>query len=312
MFTNPYEGIETMTWHKANLHTHCGTGKGTPGRHDLKEVIGLYSECGYSVLSVTNCDMHTEIKQYEKEFDMTLIDGYEYCQSKELLVLNTKNVVFGNHQKVIDSAIRDGGITFVCHPNRAVPTGNDMTSDGKYNLKRCWSPLEIDCLTGIAGIEILNGKAFRIGGSGLATDVWDYFLTHGKLMWGIGTDDFHRWEDLSRAFTVIYSPTRSTKDIMNALKRGRFYVSNGLLIKDVSFKDNVIRLSAKEEVPTFGDRCRFTVFGEHGRVLLTKFGDELSYELSGTEKYVRIQVTSEYGSMLWTQPFYDKSVFQLP
>ena len=47
-------------------------------------------------------------------------------------------------------------------------------------------------------------------------------------------------------------------------------------------------------------------------MLLTKFGEELRYELNGKEKYVRIQVTSEYGSMLWTQPFYDKSVFQLP
>ena len=176
---------------------------------------------------------------------------------------------------------------------------------------KCWSPAEIDRLSGFTGIEILNGKAFRIGGSGLATDVWDYFLTHGKLIWGIGTDDFHRWEDLSRAFTVIYAPTRSKKDIINALKRGRFYVSNGLLIKNVSFENNTIKLSAEEEVPTFCNGYRFTVVGEHGRVLLTKFGNELVYEVSGKEKYVRVQVTSEYGSMLWTQPFYNKSVFQL-
>ncbi|MDP4119054.1 MAG: hypothetical protein Q8873_07690 [Bacillota bacterium] len=311
MYTNPYEGIETMQWYKANLHTHCGTGKGTPGRHELKDVIGLYRECGYSVLAVTNRDMFTDAGQYEEEFDMTLIDGYEYCQGKEMLILNTKNVIYGNNQQVIDSAIRDGGVSFICHPNRAIPTGEDMDENGEYILKKCWSPAEIDRLSGFTGIEILNGKAFRIGGSGLAIDVWDYFLTHGKLIWGIGTDDFHRWEDLSRAFTVIYAPSRSKKDIINAIKRGRFYVSNGLLIKDVNFENNVLKISAKEEVPTFSNGCRFTVVGEHGRVLLTRFGDELVYEVNDKEKYIRVQITSEYGSMLWTQPFYRKSVFQL-
>lgn len=311
MYTNPYEGIETMVWYKANLHTHCGTGKGTPGRHDLKEVIGLYHECGYNILAVTNSDLFTDASMYEEEFDMTLLDGYEYCRGKEMLAVGSRNVICGNNQQVIDSVIRDGGVSFICHPNRAIPTGDDMKEGGGYNLKKCWSVHEIDRLSGFTGIEILNGKAFRIGGSGLATDVWDYFLTKGKLIWGIGTDDFHRWEDLSRAFTVIYAPTRSKKDILNAIKRGRFYVSNGLLIKEVSFENNVLKLSAEEEVPTFSNGYRFTVVGENGRVLLTRFGNELSYELSGKEKYVRVQVTSEYGSMLWTQPFYNKSVFQL-
>ena len=84
-----------------------------------------------------------------------------------------------------------------------------------------------------------------------------------------------------------------------------------MLIKEVSFENNVLKLSAEEEVPTFSNGYRFTVVGENGRVLLTRFGNELNYELSGKEKYVRVQVTSEYGSMLWTQPFYNKSVFQL-
>ena len=300
-----------MQWYKANLHTHCGTGKGTPGRHDLKEVIGLYRECGYNILAITNSDLYTDASMYEEEFDMTIFDGYEYCKDKEILVVNSKNVVYGKHQQVIDSAIRDGGVSFICHPNRAIPTGNDLKENGEYNLKKCWSPIEIDRLGGYTGIEILNGKAFRIGGSGLATDVWDYFLSRGKLIWGIGTDDFHRWEDLSRAFTVIYSPSKSKKDIINAIKRGRFYVSNGLLIRNISFEDNTIKLSVKEEVPTFSNGYRFTVVGENGRVLLTKFGDELKFEISGKEKYVRVQVTSEYGSMLWTQPFYKKSLFEL-
>ncbi len=311
MYTNPYEGIDTMEWYKANLHTHCGTGKGTPGRHDLKEVIGLYRECGYNILAITNADMYLDASMYEDEFDMTIFDGYEYCRDKELLVIGSKNIVCGNHQQVIDSVIRDGGVSFICHPNRAIPTGDDLNLGGGYNLKKCWSPLEIDRLSGYTGIEILNGKAFRIGGSGLATDVWDYFLSHGKLVWGIGTDDFHRWEDLSRAFTVIYAKTKNKKDILNAIKRGRFYVSNGLLIKNISFKDGVLRISAEEEVPTFSDSYRYTVVGEQGRVLLTRFGTELEYEVSGKDKYIRVQITSDYGSMLWTQPFYKRDEFQL-
>ncbi len=311
MYTNPYEGIEKMVWYKANFHTHCGTGKGTPGRHDLKEVIGLYHECGYNILAITNSDFFTDASEYEEEFDMTILPGYEYCRSKELLVVGSKNVVAGTHQQVIDSAIRDGGVTFVCHPNRAIPTGDDLKPEGGYNLKKCWSPIEIDRLSGITGLEILNGKVFRIGGSGLATDVWDYFLSHGKLLWGIGTDDFHRWEDLSRAFTVIYAPTKSKKDILNSIKRGRFYVSNGLLIKNISFKDNVLKISAEEEVPTFSNSHRFTVVGEHGRVLLTRFCDELEYVFGEKEKYIRIHITSEYGSMLWTQPFYKRDEFEL-
>ena len=73
MYTNPYEGIEKMLWYKANLHTHCGTGKGTPGRHDLKEVIGLYRECGYNILAVTNSDLFTDTSAYEEEFDINEI-----------------------------------------------------------------------------------------------------------------------------------------------------------------------------------------------------------------------------------------------
>jgi len=52
-------------------------------------------------------------------------------------------------------------------------------------------------LKGYTGIEIFDSVIYRLNGSGLATDAWDFLLSQGKLVWKFGDDDFHRWYDLA-------------------------------------------------------------------------------------------------------------------
>lgn len=296
MYINPYSDLINSEgqWLKSNFHTHAGTGPGTCGVYSLEDVISAYRDAKYNVLTISNHDLYTDTEKLASESgeEMVMINGFEYSQGKHMLCIGGTDIIFDEHQKTIDECKRQGGFVILCHPN--------------WQYKEYWSRNEIDTISGYTGIEIYNGVIFRLSGTGLATDTWDYLLSQGKLVWGFGNDDFHRWHDLARTNTMIFAKSRDRASILKSIHSGCFYVSTGLRLKSFNLTDEVIRISVSAN--SYVSKYRFTFTGKNGDVLSDSYGEYGEYKVSD-EPYVRVKVMSEHGAALWTQPVYREDLF---
>lgn len=299
MYINPYDTSFNVkgVWLKSNFHTHAGTGRDTCGAYEIDDVVTLYKEAGYSVLTISNHDIFSDVSYYQMKNGITILNGYEYSQDPHMLCIGVSDVVTGTHQEAIDECLKQGGFAILCHPN--------------WQRKEYWPWEAVDALHGYTGIEIYNGVIFRLDGTGLATDTWDYLLSQGKLAWGFGSDDFHRWYDLARAWNVIYSQSNKHEHVKASVRSGSFYVSTGLILTEFAFNGGKIKITAVAK-DTYIKEYKYIFIGKNGQVLDEQYGEHGEYQLKGNEPYVRVQIISEHGAMLWTQPVYKNELFQRP
>jgi hypothetical protein len=91
----------------------------------------------------------------------------------------------------------------------------------------------------------------------------------------------------------------SQSAIISALRRGDFYASTGITLRDLQVSDTLYRL----EITPAGDRRYLTEFiGRNGRVLASSTTLRPSYRIQGNEGYVRTRISDSSGRMAWTQP----------
>ena len=299
MYINPYCKVNDKKgqWLKGNFHTHAGTGPDTCGAYEIDEVISLYKEAGYGVLSISNHDLLTDVGEYQQRYGMILLNAFEYSTDPHMLCIHVNHMKKEAHQEAILNCKQQGGFAVLCHPN--------------WQRKEYWPWKDIDMLFGYCGIEIYNGLISRLSGSGLATDTWDYLLSQGKLVWGFGNDDFHRWYDLANAWTTLYCEGDAHEDVIQSINEGSFYASSGLILREFCFEDNTISISAAAKDAYVKDYC-YIFIRKDGEVLSRQQGESGQYHLKGHELYVRMQVISEHGAMLWTQPIYREELFRKP
>ncbi len=298
MYTNPYSICsQEGKWYRANFHTHAGTGKGTCGAYEIEDVISVYREAGYEVLTISNHDFFSDVSEYQEKYDIILFNGIEYSPKQHMLLIDVQGLIKGDHQEVIDETRRQGGFVVLNHPN--------------WIIKEYWPWKLIDSLTGYTGIEIYNSVIFRLNGTGLATDTWDYLLSQGKIVWGFANDDFHRWFDMAKSWNMIYAPEKSAPVVKESILNGSFYASTGLILRNISFDGERLKLTASSK-DTYVKDYEYIFIGKDGKVLHENRGEHGSYRFTGDELYVRVQVKSEHGAMLWTQPIYKTEAFRKP
>jgi hypothetical protein len=145
--------------------------------------------------------------------------------------------------------------------------------------------------------------------------LWDAALSKGARLFGTATDDAHdyfgdereaaRWPMAytgDRGFVMVRAE-RSARSIREALLRGDFYASTGLLFErvDLAKEGAVIEVAGGEVVS-------FEAIGEGGRALLAEQGQSLRFEPRALgSAYVRVRATDREGRRAWTQPvFLDK------
>ena len=69
---------------------------------------------------------------------------------------------------------------------------------------------------------------------------WDvvnaYRAAHDQpLLLGMGSDDRHGYDSDAKAWSVVRAANLSVKDLLQAIRRGDFYASNGLDFQDIQF-----------------------------------------------------------------------------
>lgn len=294
MYTNPYQNLKDGTWCKANFHTHAGTGPGTCGSNPVSAVVDLYRTSGYDMLCISNHDIYTDTAQLTDD-KILMIPGVEYSQDEHMLTIGVNESLHEkDHQTAINLTNDMCGFTILCHPN--------------WQEKEYWSWEKLKKLTGYIGLEIINMLIYRLSGSGLATDTWDYLLSHGRLVYGFGNDDFHLYADVARSFSLIYCTERSYDSMKQAVENGAVCASTGLYPVYLRVENNIIKVKAAFLKKTYIDTYTYRFVTENGKVLSVKNGSSAEYQISG-EKYVRVEVLAENGAMLFFQPIYKTEAF---
>ncbi len=294
MFVNPYQDCFDKKPLKCTFHTHAGTGPGTCGAYEIDDVLAVYKELGFDCMCLSNHNLYTDPAEYEKKHGILLFPGYEYTKWEHMVCLGTDKVLVPHpetyapledpvtpYQAAIDGCNADGGFPIVCHPNWPV----------EWAISREF----LDSVRRFRAIEAHNGSC--------GSNAWDHVLSGGRLIWGVGSDDFHRWWNLARSWNVVYAD-RDKPSIMAALKAGAFYASTGLVLQGLTLDSD--KISVEVINPNdYRDEFNFKFFGADGRLLKEVNEETATYRLKGGEKYVRVEVMNNAGRKLYTQPVYD-------
>jgi hypothetical protein len=280
---SPYFDGPGAVWLKGNLHTHSTR---SDGALPPQETIEKYRALSYDFLMLSDHDTLGEPEKLDGN-GMLLIRGNEISAGGPHLlhVGATKRIEpCENRQQVIDAVNADGGLAILCHPNWQEHF-NHYTYEKLVELKN------------YAGIEILNGTCLRMAGEARATDKWDRILGTGRIIWGYGNDDMHREYEQGLAWTVVRAKERSVPAVIEALKAGSCYVSNGVEIQQIRCTGSVLHVFA----PT---AQAMAVFGDYGARLHYQLGNEIYFDVAELRSsYVRVECYGVGDQMAWTQPF---------
>ncbi len=277
-----YDGPDAL-WLRGNLHTHTTR---SDGSLPPQETVDRYKAAGYDFLMLSDHDTLGPPAGLDAG-GMLLIPGNEISAGgSHMLHVGAKSRIepCADRQQVIDAINAEGGLAILCHPNW----------QSHYNHYTYEQLIDLD---NYAGIEILNGTCMRLQGEARATDKWDRLLAAGRKVWGYGTDDRHKEWELALAWTVVRAKGRSVESVVDALKAGSCYVSNGVAIEQIRCTGSTLHVYA----PTAQGMA---VFGECGARLHYQLGNEIYFDVAEVPAgYVRVECYGRANEMAWTQPF---------
>ena len=218
-------------------------------------------------------------------------------------------------EQLIADLVREGVFVILCHPNANVHTRGWKGSGYTYdeldriigNPQKGYKPFPVQPY----GMEVGNQNydLYPRGNFRNAEAKWDYVLTRGYRYWGTASDDSHNEPRLA-GWCSVYLDELTLPELMNNLKKGNFYASQGPEFKKIACDNKQFAIETYKP-------CRIEFIGANGQVL--KAGrnvTKLAYTFSGFEKYVRVRISRHCPEVLptysglpsmrsaWTQPVF--------
>ncbi|MEO8423659.1 MAG: CehA/McbA family metallohydrolase [Actinomycetota bacterium] len=225
-------------WLKAALHTHTSD---SDGELRPAAVAAHYEWAGFDVLAITDHWTLTSVPSTERLLVITgaelAVDPLGKGRYTEILAIGIDalpedpggdrayweridNYDFRTFPDLTTAAAfitGQGGAAFVAHPY--------------------WSGLTPEVILdaeGLTGLELFNASAERENGRGNSSYIWDLALEAGLPLSAIATDDSHYpLFDIGDAWTMVRAADRSRDAVLDALRDGRSYASNGPVLHDV-------------------------------------------------------------------------------
>ena len=324
----------TLRWYRGNTHAHtvrCGHADSEP-----EAVARWYLDRGYHFLCLSEhnefIDPATVKLPEGRRRDFILIPGQEITGSQvHMTGLNLDrlvgHLVRGPNGRVIqaytDFTRQAGGAPIINHPNfRWALKVSDIRPVRNCFLFELWN-----------GHPDVNnqGDARRMS----TEQMWDALLTDGMVIYGVSSDDMHELKRVGRnrsnpgrGWVMVRSAELTPTAITEALDRGDFYASSGVLLKSIDLTDGSYRVAVDEAatlaevakpetigemLPPGAGRPGFRVefVGPGGKVLAAGDGTEAVYERDPRVAYFRARVTFTHDVAserrrfrAWTQPVF--------
>ena len=166
--------------------------------------------------------------------------------------------------------------------------------------------------------EVFNASpdcnSYPAGERSAPEEIWDRVLSTGRLIYGVGSDDAHRYitqtDDGSvpghlalagLGWSVIDAPELTRVALRAAFEAGRFYVSTGVELAAYAVTAEGISLEVK---PWSHERFTIEFVGFEGRTLARDSQPWAAYRFRGDEQYVRVRVADTSGCYALTQPVF--------
>lgn len=303
------EAQETARWFKGNTHTHTIN---SDGDSMPDEVVRWYREHGYQFLVLTDHNFLTSVDAlnalHGADQQFLVIKGEEVTDKfgSKALHINGLDVnrrvgpqggasVLDVLQRNVDAIRAANGIPHINHPSFGWAVSADELQQVKNNRV----------------FEVFNGhpRGNNIGGGGIPSleQTWDAILSRGTLLYGIAVDDAHVFKQPGnpdvpgpgRGWVVVRTNRLEPRLIVEAIERGEFYASTGVVLTD--YEATPTRVSLTVEATSFS-KYRVQFIGSGGQILKEVLEPIAEYVIRGDEGYVRAKVIESNGRVAWTQP----------
>lgn len=316
---------ENKTFYKAQLHCHS---LNSDGKISVEEQKQLFKEKGYSVvaftdhehlvdnsflddeefLTITSC----EVAIKEDAQKSTLKDRKMKAIHLNFYALDQHNVITPCYNSVYDHYTNDyiRSITkYEAEYDREFsPQGiNDMIRIAKekgflvsynhpnWSLDNAASYLQYE---GLDFVEIYNHSCTMAGEDSYIIKAFDDILRDGKKIYATMCDDSHRLDRMFGGWVMINAERLDYKTIMEALRNGNFYCSNGPEIYSLVREGNTVTIKTSP-----AKRIALSTSGRRCGVLWGDGVTEATFELQDSDGYFRITVDDLYGNHAHTQAY---------
>lgn len=277
-------------YYKLALHLHSTK---SDGRLTPEEIARMYKANGYDAIALTDHWIYNEGGELE---GLKIISGCEYNLGASDTVAGVMHIVgFGMsadpciektaaRQAVVDAINKKGGIAVLAHPAWSLNSVDDLAA-----------------LSGIGATEIYN--AVSEAGESLRA-YSDYFvdLAANRELYPVilATDDAHYYEgnDELKGYVMVRAESDSTEDLMEAIRRGDLYASQGptLSVKREG-KKFIIDTSPVSVIAV----CQSKAWSKN-RVLRGR--DLTHFEFTADdERWLRVEVIDASGRHAWSQVY---------
>jgi hypothetical protein len=332
------EGQSTSTWYKGVVHCHANWGAPQLPTTTPDVVVRWYREHNYNFVSVTDLNYYTPPDGLKALFDapgrFLVVPGTE--PSKDPIQPGNKIVdtigigINGPVDQpqgdtvaaVLDSEAkairRAGGLPIAAHPNLTYAlTARDLLASDQTPGPRFFEVWNTE-----PGMNNLGG-----GDRPSTEQIWDAVLSAGRVMYATAVDDSHHFYDFissrvagsplsnpGKAWIVVRARELSIPALLEAMNRGDYYASTGVVLDSYEVTRTAIRIVLSDRTRDLGwslpganpQLYRTDFVGKGGEVL--KHDETLNpvYEFTGKELYVRAKITNSDGQVAWTQPIFPK------
>jgi hypothetical protein len=279
-----------MRFFKGNTHAHSTA---SDGRLSPEAVFETYRAAGYDFLALTD---HWRVCAARDYRGMLVIPGVEYDFSFPNQVLHlvclfrdagdAADIARGmSHTDVIRHVNRAGGVPIAAHPAWSLNTPEFLgTLDG----------VEISEVYNTMSDEPFNAPR------GNSESLLDVTAANGKIYRLVAADDSHPYAgEQCVPWTMVQAEALSVPGIIDALRAGRFYATQGPAFYGITVGDDTIavetspvsRVTFCSNLNWVEDRCR-TGSGLTREV----------YRVRPGERFVRVQLTDAEGKKAWSSP----------
>jgi hypothetical protein len=215
------------TWATGSLHSHV-RGLGEPAA-----VCERYRERGFSFVAGTDYLHITHPGDTDPAF--VFLPGAEMFYPGQTDLTHVLCIGFQDDLKPLNGTpedverlVRDteeqGGIAILAHP---------------FWSGYSWEELMDICGMGIHALEITNRACWAINGKSCSEELWHMLLDRGKRLPVTGGDDAHDPADdrvFGRSWTGVLTEELSVRGILEAIRAGRSYASEGPCFRSIRFE----------------------------------------------------------------------------
>jgi hypothetical protein len=189
------------------------------------------------------------------------------------------------YKEIIEKINECGGVPVAAHPAWSLNTHDFLASLDGVEIAEVYNTLSDEPINAVRGN---------------AAQILDVTAANGKLFRQIATDDAHFYVgEQCCSYTMVQAKELTVPAILDALREGKFYASQGPEFMDVELTDGkLIVRTSPVSVCTFSSNKYWV----KGRCRLEKDMTENIYEIQPGEKFVRCEIADEQGRRAWLSP----------